>query len=220
MACIYGHQEIILSKSLKNPSHEGALRLLLVASVGATGLILFWKYRARARQRLDDSYKTPATSSLHPQPGDLLLFHNARGMNRMITVFTGSPFYHVALYASEDTAIEATLKGVGYRDLRRPGNSYVVVPAPAGNGRAALAWAKTQIGAAYDGFDLVIIVLDKLFRRIHFNYTSPGKYSCGEFVESAYEHGGARLIPDRDLDDVVPGDYARYVPAAERMLVR
>jgi hypothetical protein len=209
-----------LSKYLKNPAHQHALRLLLIATVGTTGLVLFWKHRAAVRQRLDDSYKTPDTSDTHPQPGDLLLFHNARGMNRMITVFTGSPFYHVALYVSKDKAIEATLKGVGYRDLRKPGNSYVVVPAPAGDGRAAVAWAKTQIGAAYDKFDLVIIVLDKLFRRIHFNYTSPGKYSCGEFVERAYEKTGARLIPDRDLDDVVPGDFARFVPAAERRQIR
>jgi len=153
---------------------------------------------------------------MHPQPGDLLLFHNARGMNRMITVFTGSPFYHVALYVSKDRAIEASLKGVGYRDLRGPGNSYVVVPAPAGNGRAAGAWAKTQIGDSYAGLDLAVIVLDKFFRFLHFNYTPPGKYSCGEFVETAYEKAGARLIPDRDLDDVVPGDFARFVPAAER----
>ena len=209
-----------MSESDKKPSHQGALRLLLIASVGAAGLLLVWKARAAARQRLDDSYRTPETSSLHPQPGDLLLFHNARGMNRMITVFTGSPFYHVALYVSKDRAIKATLKGVGYRDLRKRGNSYVVVPAPAGNGHAAVAWAQTQIGAAYDKFDLVIIVLDKLFRRIHFNYTSPGKYSCGEFVETAYEHAGARLIPDRDLDDVVPGDFARFVPASERNQIR
>jgi cell wall-associated NlpC family hydrolase len=153
---------------------------------------------------------------MHPKPGDLLLFHNARGMNRIITGFTGSPFYHVALYVSQERAIEATLTGVGYRNLRGEGNSYVVVPAPKGNGRAAVAWAETQIGASYAGLDLVVIALDKFFRFIHFNYTPPGKYSCGEFVETAYEQAGARLILDRDLDDVVPGDFARFVPAAER----
>lgn len=194
--------------------------MLLIASVGATGLVLLWKSRARARQRADDSYATPTICPMTPQPGDLLLFHNARGLNRMITVFTGSPFYHVALYVSKDRAIEATLSGVGYRDLRGPENSYVVVPAPAGNGRAAVAWAETQLGAPYADLDLVIIVLDKFFRFLHFNYTPPGKYSCGEFVEAAYEKAGARLIPDRDLDDVVPGDFARFVPAAQRRQIR
>ncbi|MCW3094689.1 MAG: hypothetical protein JWL77_307 [Chthonomonadaceae bacterium] len=53
-----------------------------------------------------------------------------------------------------------------------------------------------------------------------FNYTSPGKYSCGEFVETAFEKAGVRLLPDHDPDDVVPGDYARYVPPAERRQVR
>ena len=209
-----------MADSNKKPSHQGAFRLLLIASVGATGLLFLWKARARARQRLDDSYRTPATSSAHPQLGDLLLFHNARGLNRMITVFTGSPFYHVALYVSEDRAIEASLKGVGYRNLAGPENSYVVVPSPAGNGRAAVAWAETQLGAAYAGFDLAVIVLDKFFRFLHFNYTPPGKYSCGEFVETAYETAGERLIPDRDLDDVVPGDFARFVPAAERKRIQ
>ena len=194
--------------------------MLLIASVGATGLLLLWKSRARARQRLDDSYETPETFPMHPQPGDLLLFHNARGMNRIITIFTGSPFYHVALYVSKDKAIEATLTGVRYRDLRGEGNDYVVVPAPEGDGRKAVAWAKTQIGDAYAGLDLAVIAVDKFFRFIHFNYTPPGKYSCGEFVETAYEHAGARLIPDRDLDDVVPGDFARFVPAAERKQIR
>jgi hypothetical protein len=209
-----------LSKSSNKSTHQDAIRLLLIASVGATGLLLLWKSRARARQRLDDSYVTPTTFDMHPKPGDLLLFHNAKGLNRMITVFTGSPFYHVALYVSKDRAIEASLKGVGYRNLRGPENSYVVIPSPAGNGRAAVAWAQTQLGAKYAGLDLAVIVLDKFFRFLHFNYTPPGKYSCGEFVETAYEKAGARLIPDRDLDDVVPGDFARFVPAAERKQIR
>jgi len=209
-----------LSKSLRNPTHENALKLLLLASLGTAGLLLIWKSLKRAHKQADASYATPETSCLKPQPGDLLLFHNARGMNKLITIFTGSPFYHVALYVSPGRALEATLKGVGYRSLRGKENSYVVVPAPKGHGREALAWAKTQIGASYDRFDLVVIVLDKLFRCLHFNYTSPGKYSCGEFVETAYEKAGIRLIPDRDLDDVVPGDFARYVPAAERRQIR
>jgi uncharacterized protein YycO len=205
---------------MKRSSHQRALRLLAVASLGTTAFLLYWKSRDRAHKRQDASYGTPETSSLHPQPGDLLLFHNARGLNRLITTFTGSPFYHVALYVSKDKAVEATLKGVGYRELRGKENSYVVVPAPKGHGRAALAWAQTQIGAAYDRFDLVVIVLDKLFRRLHLNYTSPGKYSCGEFVETAFDKAGVRLVPDHDLDDVVPGDYARYVPPAERRAIR
>ena len=209
-----------MSASPKKPSRQASLRLLLVASVGAAGLILLWKSRARARQRLDDSYVTPETYDMNPKPGDLLLFHNARGLNRMITIFTGSPFYHVALYVSKNRAIEASLKGVGYRDLRGPDHSYVVIPSPSGNGRAAVAWAETQIGAKYADLDLAVIVLDKFFRFLHFNYTPPGKYSCGEFVETAYEKAGARLIPNRDLDDVVPGDFARFVPAAERKQIR
>lgn len=138
----------------------------------------------------------------------------------MITTFTGSPFYHVALYVSPGLAIEASLPGVQYRKLTGPGNSYVVVPAPYGHGREALAWAESQLGASYAWLDLAVMVVDKLFRSIHFNYTPPGKYSCGEFVEAAYLHAGAPLISDRDADDVVPGDFARFIPAAERRQIR
>ncbi len=194
--------------------------MLLIASVGATGLLLLWKSRQKAHKRADASYQTPDTSTTTPKPGDLLLFHNARGMNKLITTVTSSPFYHVALYVSPGNALEATLKGVGYRNLRGPGNSYVVVPAPHGHGREALAWAKTQIGDSYAGLDLVVIVLERFFRFLHFNYTPPGKYSCGEFVEAAYEKAGERLLPDKDLDDVTPGDFARFVPAAERKQIR
>src|SRR4030088_3433513 len=108
---------IFLSKSLKKGSHPRALQLLLLASASTAALLLLWKSRERAHKRVDASYETPETSVMHPQLGDLLLFHNARGINRLITTFTGSPFYHVALYVSKDRAIEATLKGVGYRKL-------------------------------------------------------------------------------------------------------
>lgn len=155
-----------------------------------------------------------------PQPGDLLLFHNAKGINKIITIVTGSPFYHVALYVGPGRAIEATLKGVGYRKLSGPENSYVVARAPQAYRKAALAWAESQLGDPYAWLDLPILALDKIFRSIHFNYTTPGKYTCGEFVEQAYLEAGIRLIPDRDPDEVTPGEFARYIPAAERRQIR
>jgi len=95
-----------------------------------------------------------------------------------------------------------------------------VAPAPEGKGREALDWAQTQVGDAYDDLDIAVIILDRLCRFLHFNYTPRNKYSCGEFIAVAFEKAGAPLFPERDVDDVVPGDLARFVPAAERLLAR
>ena len=112
-------------------------------------------------------------------PGDILLFHNARGLNRLIAGFTGSPFYHAALYAGEGNVVEAITSGVVRRDLRGRESDFVVAPAPEGKGEAALAWAETQIGDAYDDIDIAVIILDRLCRFLHFNYTPGDKFSCG-----------------------------------------
>jgi len=41
-----------------------------------------------------------------------------------------------------------------------------------------------------------------------------GKYTCGEFVATVYQSVGVTLAPGRDLDDVVPADFAPLLPAA------
>ena len=154
------------------------------------------------------------------QPGDILLFHNARGLNRIITRFTKSPFYHAALYGGAGRTVEARTPGVVRQDLRGRENDFVVAPAPKGKGKAALAWASSQVGDAYDNLDIAVIVLDRLCRFLHFNYTPHDKYSCGEFVAVAYDKAGAPLFPERDLGDIVPGDFARFVPPSVRKNAR
>ena len=155
-----------------------------------------------------------------PQPGDILLFHNAKGLNKLITGFTRSPFYHAALYAGDGNTVEARTPGVLRQNLRGRENDFVVAPAPEGKGKAALAWAETQIGDAYDDLDIAVIILDRLCRCLRFNYTPRNKFSCGEFIAVAFDKAGTRLIPERELGDVVPGDFARLVPAKERQKAR
>src|SRR5205807_36613 len=48
-------------------------------------------------------YRRPAHhhAARQPRPGDVLLFHRATGLNRVITWFTRSPYYHVAIYAGD-----------------------------------------------------------------------------------------------------------------------
>ena len=143
-------------------------------------------------------------------PGDILLFARARrGRDYLIKLFTGSRFYHAALYAGDNQVIEAKPKGVACNSLEGRDADFVVVPAPEGKGDAALAWAKTQIGAGYDRVDMLVVLLEHLFVRFHLNVVPYGKYSCAEFVATAFDHAGLRLFPDRDLDDVEPKDFAQ-----------
>ncbi len=137
-------------------------------------------------------------------------------MDKLITGFTASPFYHAALYAGDNTVVEANTPGVLRRELRGRKEPFVVVPAPKGKGKLALTWAKTQIGDAYDDLDIAVIILDRLCRLLHFHYTPQGKFTCGEFIAVAFDKAGVRLFPEQELSEIVPGDFARLMPSAER----
>lgn|GEM_PF-1582503 len=205
-----------MSLSPKTPSPRTVGCLLLGVCVGAASL-LYINYRragtAWQRKRVPDG-KSPTTPT--PQPGDILLFYNGRGIDKLITGFTGSPFYHASLYAGDNKTVEANTPGIQCRELRGSKEPFVVVRAPSGKGKAALAWAETQIGDAYDNLDILVIILDRLCRFVHFNYTPRNKFTCGEFVACAFDKVGVHLFPERDLSDVVPGDFAHLLPAVER----
>lgn len=145
-----------------------------------------------------------------PRPGDILLFARAhRGFDYIIKLFTLSRFYHAAIYAGDRHVIEARPRGVGRNSLEGREGAYTVVPAPEGRGEAALAWAQTQIGAGYDRVNMLVVLMEHVFMRLHLNYTPSGKFSCAEFVATAFDHAGVRVFPDRDLNDVEPKDFAR-----------
>jgi hypothetical protein len=40
-----------------------------------------------------------------------------------------------------------------------------------------------------------------------------GRYTCAELVVTAYQQAGVRLIPEKDVDEIAPGDLARLLPA-------
>ena len=160
-------------------------------------------------------------SGVDPQPGDILLFYNSYGLGRFITTFTRSPFYHVALFAGGTELIEAGPKGVVRRDLRsrEGGHQFVVVRAPEGKGPAALQWAHSKLGDGYDAKDLVIIALDRIFMHLHLNYAPGDRFTCGEFVASAFEQAGIRLFGDTKAADIVPADFAKLLAPHERRWV-
>jgi hypothetical protein len=88
----------------------------------------------------------------------------------------------------------------------------VVLPAPQGKGKEALAWAETQLGKDYDRWDAVAIILEHLFRHLRLHYRASERYGCGEFVALAFQHTGVTLFPGREPKEIVPADFARFLP--------
>lgn len=153
-----------------------------------------------------------------PAVGDIVLFYHARGRDRIITLVTRSPFYHVALCCEPHTVVEAVPKGVRRRDLRDADDAqpYAVIEGPAAARQAAVEWALSQVGDGYDSVDLAVIALHRLFRVFRVNYVIGDRYTCGELVASAYERAGHKLFAGIDSEDVVPGDFARLLPEPAR----
>jgi hypothetical protein len=152
-------------------------------------------------------------------PGDIVLFHHARGLNRLITRFSGSRYYHVGLYAGGHCVLESRVTGVSKRDVcqSKIRLHFRVIPAPGGPevGQAALDWALTQIGRRYAYFSIGALILDRFLERllgpIDIVWHERERVSCGEFVAQAYEAAGMRLFPDRHAEEVAPWDFARLL---------
>lgn len=146
------------------------------------------------------------------KPGDILLFYRPQGITpRLISWFTRSPFYHVAIADEDLHTVEARPRGIVRRDLRKRegGHTFAVIRASESGGRAALQWATTQIGDKYDRLDILVIILEHVFKHLRLNYKAPGnQYSCAEFVATAFGKAGTSLIPERSAAELVPADFA------------
>jgi uncharacterized protein YycO len=156
--------------------------------------------------------------NVEAQPGDLLLFTRARGLNRTITWLTRSRYYHVGIYVGNNHVVEARPRGVVRRDLNGPDGdkSFVVIPSPI-NGdqrKAALRWAEAQVGDPYDPVSAFVIILDQLFG-CSIPYATNSRFSCGEYVTQAFAHAGADLFPSREPSTVVPADFEQFLPENE-----
>ncbi|PQV65117.1 hypothetical protein B1R32_102124 [Abditibacterium utsteinense] len=153
-----------------------------------------------------------------------MLFHRARGINRIITAFSKSRYYHVGIYAGEFWVVESRPSGVKKRDLRIPGSGcyFQQIPAPRGpeTGKQALEWATEQIGDGYAVLSVFSLVIDRIverfFGQFEINWRQRDKYSCGEFVVKAFAHAGAQLFPNREAEVVAPWDFAALLPRRER----
>lgn len=153
------------------------------------------------------------TSSL--KPGDLLLFFDARGTNRVIAFVTKSPIYHVAISLGGEQIVEARPTGVERNALssRKGGEMFTRAPAPGTSDEAerAIKWALSQVGAGYDARGAVAMLLDRAFIHLHVNKVIGDRYTCGEFVALAYRHAGRVLFPEIEPEDVEPADFAAFL---------
>lgn len=174
----------------------------------------------RAIRKFSRKSKADAKKKVAPiaaERGDLLLFTRAKGLNRLITWFTHSRFYHVGIYEGDGWIIEARPRGVVRRNLRGPDGDRHFVAVPRDRvmnqeqAELALEWAATQLGDGYDPLDVAAIILERLFKTLTINYTSPDKYSCGEFVTRALRQAGADPFPGCLADRVVPSDFERFL---------
>ena len=206
-----------LSRNADHPNPGGLPRWAWIAlGVGAVTLIASVAGIANEQSLPDFEHAADPNLRQSPQPGDILLFYRPRrGRDYFIRWLTRSPFYHAALFAGDNTVVEARPAGVGHNDLAGREDGFVVIPAPEARGAAALAWAKTQIGDKFDRKDFLVIWLEHVFVGWHINYAPPGRYTCAELITAAFRQAGFDPFPGEENSEIDPGDWAKYLPHAE-----
>ena len=153
------------------------------------------------------------------EPGSIALFYRPRGKDWLISFFTKSPYYHVALMVDQKELIEAVPSGVVRTALAEKRNKHFHVIAPPSKeaGSAAVRWAKSKIGDGYDPKDLLAIAFDRMFAHLHIYVAAKDRFTCAEFVAQCYKEAGADLVPDVKVEEVVPADFARLLRGTVRI---
>ncbi len=148
-----------------------------------------------------------------PQPGDILLFTHARGLNRLIPWFTGSRYFHCGVYEGDGRVLEARPSGVVRRDLKEQGEQvFRAVPMPREGADKAVHFVQSRLGSTYDPLDVAFIILRHLFPLWPIAYSNHCSFTCGELVARAWRAGDCDLFPDRQASEVIPSDFSRFLP--------
>jgi uncharacterized protein YycO len=149
------------------------------------------------------------------QSGDILMVHNYGLLERAIRIITRSPYNHCGLFISENEIIEATYKGVIISPLSKFSNStvkYFDVYRVKGIDKVditpVLDFAKKQVGAKYDKFQFMRMLLMYMFRisRKKRMPDEEGQWICSELVAESFEQAYILFSSKIKPDNIVPGD--------------
>jgi cell wall-associated NlpC family hydrolase len=148
-----------------------------------------------------------------PKPGDILLFSQARGLSRLIPWFTGSRYYHCALYEGDGRVVEARPSGVVRRDLKEEEDMvFRIIPMPEEKGQAALDYGRCCLGRNYDVLDIFFIILRHYFPWLRINYSNHDSLVCSELVVNAWRGAGLDLFPGEQSALLIPADFEPFLP--------
>lgn len=152
-----------------------------------------------------------------PLPGDILLFTNATGVTKVIPWFTGSRYYHCAIYEGDGNVLEARPEGVVRRDIAaEEGNVFRVIPMPREGAERALHYARTCLGDNYDALEVAFIVLKHAFPRLNIHYSNRKSFICGEFVTTTWRRAGLDFFPGERAEEVIPAQFQGFLPPDAR----
>lgn len=144
----------------------------------------------------------------HLERGDLVLFEpDGTAGAKLIEVLTHSHYHHVALYDGDGQVIEAMPSGVRSYPIGARPVIGLRPPVDAEQKHTAIEWAHAQIGDPYDTRGLFLIAVDRMLPKLREGNPRSKRYTCAVFVSEAYHHAGVELLPGRDWNNIVPGDF-------------
>ena len=168
-------------------------------------------------ETLPDGFPLEPREMPDPEPGDILLFTHAKGLNRLIPWFTGSRYYHCGVYEGEGCVLEARPNGVVRRNLKKVGEEvFRTVPMPREGAEKAIRFARSRLGSTYDPLDVAFIIIRHTFPLLPLHYSNHCSFTCGELVARAWRAGGCNLFPDKQAAEIIPADFSRFLPRDAR----
>lgn len=149
--------------------------------------------------------------------GDLVLFAPDGSLNAtLIQILTRSHYHHVALFDGDGMVIEAMPGGVRRYPLGDRAGIGLRLPVKSAQKRDAITWAREQIGDPYDMRSLPLVAFDRIFPKARPQNPNAHRYTCAVFVAEAYHHAGVELLPGRDYNDILPGDFLELLHEAPK----
>ncbi|MEI2827329.1 MAG: YiiX/YebB-like N1pC/P60 family cysteine hydrolase [Dermatophilaceae bacterium] len=150
--------------------------------------------------------------------GDFLLTspHEPSLYSRLIRLFTGSQWTHVAMFAGGETLVEALKDGIVYMPVHRYAQGYDIAvcrvsgATPKHRARAVAimrAWAATETRYGY--LDVVRLGLRRVGWPFH-GHSIRQTLFCSEAVVLAYQVAGIE-ISRLPADEVAPADLGQHI---------